>query len=276
MGKQKSWLARLTAAARWYLPPAEAAEVIGDYREILEDDGRSETERERELGSPAQAVRTLVRPREYRLWLGVFLALSACILALGFSPTIIGLPIWRLCFDAYSGYPPIAILPSALGAATALGWSRRRGRKAERLPRAVPVLLAALLAWIGAVLLLCRVCSVDYLGFCRLWGTMKPLVGPREWTYRSFYLAMLALEYGSAAISLAGELGLVRSRTGDRRWAAVYVLALTAVLVSLWPLSMSNWLYLRGSTAEESFRQILPQCMGITAVGLVGTGAALC
>ena len=36
------YLSRLSLAARWYLPPAEAAEGLEDYREIVE--GRSEEE----------------------------------------------------------------------------------------------------------------------------------------------------------------------------------------------------------------------------------------
>ncbi len=44
------YLSRLSLAARWYLPPAEAAEVLEDYREIVE--GRSEEELRREVGGP--------------------------------------------------------------------------------------------------------------------------------------------------------------------------------------------------------------------------------
>ena len=37
---RRDYLSRLSRAARWYLPPAEAAEVLEDYREIVA--GRSE------------------------------------------------------------------------------------------------------------------------------------------------------------------------------------------------------------------------------------------
>ena len=49
------YLSRLSRAARWYLPPAEAAEVLEDYREIVA--GRSEEELRRDLGTPRAAMR---------------------------------------------------------------------------------------------------------------------------------------------------------------------------------------------------------------------------
>ena len=52
---RRDYLSRLSRAARWYLPPAEAAEVLEDYREIVA--GRSEEELRRGLGTPRAAMR---------------------------------------------------------------------------------------------------------------------------------------------------------------------------------------------------------------------------
>ena len=39
--KSTQYLQRLTWAARWQLPAAEADEVVSDYAELLEEDPRS-------------------------------------------------------------------------------------------------------------------------------------------------------------------------------------------------------------------------------------------
>ena len=64
------YFSRLSRAARWYLPPSEAAEVLEDYREIVK--GRSGEELRRDLGTPGAAVKQLVQPKAYRRWLAVF------------------------------------------------------------------------------------------------------------------------------------------------------------------------------------------------------------
>ena len=64
---RRDYLSRLSRAARWYLPPAEAAEVLEDYREIVA--GRSEEELRRDLGTPRAAMRQLAQPKAYRRWL---------------------------------------------------------------------------------------------------------------------------------------------------------------------------------------------------------------
>ena len=59
---RRDYLSRLSRAARWYLPPAEAAEVLEDYREIVA--GRSEEELRRDLGTPRAAMRQPAAPAE--------------------------------------------------------------------------------------------------------------------------------------------------------------------------------------------------------------------
>ena len=172
--------------------------------------------------------------------------------------------------------PAASLVVAAAGAVPSLVWFRREGRKEQRLPRAVPILLAAVLVWCGAAMLFCWVCSQDYDGFCRLWGMMPALLGPNTSVPRTYYLAKLALVYGCVPLALAGEFALVRARTGDRRWAAVYVLALTAILIAILILCMEQRMDFTYTVPEEFFRQLLLQCSVIAAVGVVGAGVALC
>lgn len=272
---KKDYMTRLERAARWRLPPQEAAEVISDYRDIISSPPRSEEELRREVGDPEQVVKLLVSsPRAYRVWLAAFAVMAACILALGVSPTVIGYPIWLSFFDVQAEYPlgPILAVP---GAAAALVWFRWQGRKEGRLPKAIPILLAVLLAYIGGVLLFCWVNTRDYEGFTAMWGTMKPLIGPNNAVPRSMYLSQLAMIYTCPLIALAGVFGLAKARMGDRRWSAVYVLALTAILTALLVLHLATNMTAY-ENAEALAGRMLARCSAAAATGLIATGVALC
>ncbi len=267
---RQDYMARLERWARWMLPRQEADDVLGDYRDIAAD-----PELGRELGKPREVIQPLVQKKQYRAWLAVFVVMAVCILAPGLSSTAIGYPLWLLLFDGWVERPYGAYL-TGLGAATALVWFRWQGHKHGRLPRAIPILLAVFLVCIGAVLLFCWTCSRDFDAFLELWGRMKLWIGPNQDAPRSFHLSRLAMAYGSPILAFLGVYGLVKARMGDRRWAAVYVLAATAMLTALLVLDWSGRIYWPADSApEELFRQMLLRCSGIAAVGLVGTGVAL-
>ena len=273
---KKDYMTRLERAARWRLPPKEAEEVIADYREMVGDPPRPEEELLRDLGKPRDAVKPLVQPRQYRICLAVFLAASVCILALGFSPTMIGYPIWLMFFDSWypwsANSPLIPYIAAVLSAVTALVWFRRQGRKEAP----IPILLAVLLACCGGVLLVCGLCARDFDAFLDMWGTVKPFLGPGESASAAFYLTRVAMAEGCGIIALAGEVGLVKARTRDRRWAAVYMMAMTVIMTCVAYVSMTGSMDPTFLTIEELFRRHLLESAGITAIGLIGAGVALC
>lgn len=270
---KKSYIVRLERWARWMLPRQEAEDVIADYRDIVGSPPRPQEELAQDLGRPRDVVRQLTTRRAYRTWLAAFAVMAVCILALGISPTGPGYPIWLVFFNSWNHSPsgPILAVP---GLVTALVWFRRQGEKKGRLPRAIPILLAVLLAYIGAVLLFCWVCSQDYNYFAAIWGMMEPLIGPRNLIPKFFYLSRLAMVYTCPLLALAGMLGLVKARTDDRRWAAVYILALAAILSALLVIHLSTSLDV--SAAEEGARTMLIRASIVAAIGLAGTGVALC
>ena len=275
---KKDYMTRLERAARWRLPPREADDVIADYREMVGDPPRPEEALLRDLGRPRDAVRPLVQPKQYYIWLAGFCVLSFCVLSLGFSPSGFGVRLWLLYFDGYLYGTGnfLSYVVAASGAVTALVWFRRQGRRGARLPGAIPILLAALLAWCGGVMLFCWMCARDFEGFLDMWGNIKPLIGPEgRLEPASFYLLTCVMIYGSSIISLAGEMGLVKARTGDRRWAAVYIFALAAMLTALNVVAMTHSMEPLGP-AEEVFGQLLLESAGITFAGLIGAGVALC
>ena len=69
----------------------------------------------------------------------------------------------------------------------------------------------------------------------------------------------------------------MKARMGDRRWAAVYVLAMTAMLVSLEVLAVISWMdYDATADALAALTRQIGVSAAITALGLAGTGVALC
>lgn len=267
---KKDYMARLERWARWMLPRQEAEDVIADYRDIVADE-----ELLRGLDRPRDVVKPLTQPKQYRIWLAVFAVMAACILAPGISGTTIGAPLWLYLFDGWAGHPYGAYL-AVLGAAAALVWFRWQGHKEGRLPGAIPILLAVCLACIGAVLLFCWLCARDFEGFAEAWGTVKLWIGPNTSAPASIYFSRIAMGNIAAIIALVGVFALVKARMWDRRWAAVYVLASAAMLAALLVLDGTGNMSLECVTPEELCREMLLWCTGIAAVGLVGTGVALC
>lgn len=80
----------------------------------------------------------------------------------------------------------------------------------------------------------------------------------------------------AGVISFIGVFALVKARMDDRRWAAVYVLAITAMLTALMVLRWTTWIGFDLTDVEAGFRLMLTRCFLIAAMGLVGTGVALC
>ena len=274
--KKNRYLSRLSRAAGWYLPPAEAADVIADYREMLAGDPRSEQELCRDLGKPGQAVRLLVQPRPYRVWLAVFLALSACLLVPGLSPLPGVYPlIYKFCFDWFH----YGIVPVLLGLAGGAVWFRWKGQKAERLPRALPVFLAVLLAWCAGVLVFNWAWMHSPEGIWDAWGYMLSFIGPpgRLISRLGAIVGDTLMWGGGLLIPLMGEYGLVRARQEDRRWAAVYALALTAMVLSLETLTlMTNTYFSLADTNLTELRSAFSAYVLLSAAGLAGAGAVLC
>ena len=262
---RRDYLFRLSRAARWYLPPAEAAEVLEDYREIVAD--RSEEELRREVGSPRETARRLAQPKAYRRWLVVFLVLSACVLL----PTadVVREELSNLFglfldyFNYFTRTPRYAELMLPLGTVLALVWFQRNGRKEQTLPKWVVPLL---------IFLLLGIAWVSFLGwvlFAEQWDLLNSLFPEeRVWVHR------LTLGLDALAAGVIGMFGLVKARLSDRRWRAVYVLGLTGAVscVFMWKMfSGMCWEFTPGWQTPYVIRYIV-----VILVGLLGTGVSLC
>lgn len=278
--RRQSWLDRFSRAALWRLEAKEAGEVIADYREIVGDPPRSEEELARDLGKPLDAVKPLTDQKAYRIWLAVFAALALCLALPGLSPLPGGFSLWHWLFENRPFGCQLGAVLALLGAAGAAVWFRWKGRKGEKLPRGIPILLAILLVWLALVLGAAWAWLHDPLGFAEMWdeAPARVLWWELGWSvYRSVALLGDALTWiGGLGMTVIGIFALVKARTEDRRWTAVYVLALTAMLVSLEQMALMGSMDLTTGTDWAAVSPCFYNWVWLAAAGLVGTGVALC
>lgn len=271
---KRDYLFRLSRAARWYLPPAEAAEVLEDYREIA--DGRNEEALCQDLGSPWEAVRQLAQPRAYWRWLAVFAVLAACVLLPAVLPVLSvlsGTVMFK--FQAYSmdwlwWFPNLCakIIPLhggflVAGTALALVWFRRgSGQDRSRsLPGgAMPLLVLSLIGM-----------AVQWL---IAWLSLE-MVETLIYTQRMVDTLRLTMVLDMFFMGVIGMFALVKARMADRRWRTVYILALAGSILGLSVFAV--WTSMDVSFAASGWQtRYLIRYIAITLLGLVGTGVSLC
>lgn len=267
---KKNYMTRLERWARWMLPRQEAEDVIADYRDIVSD-----PELLRGLGKPHSVVKPLAQPRQYRVWLAVFVVMAACILTLGISPTAIGYPFWMAYFTSWRHYH-FALVVALLGAVLALVWFRWQGFKSPKRSKAIPALLVVLTAWTGALVLVSWLAMRNPVGFSEALGEIHSFIGPDRMVSLSITILTFSLTYSSVLMALLGTFALVRARTQDRRWAAVYILALAAMMVCLDALALFTYMGPLDDLIGNWYQFELVKYAAIYTVGLVGTGVALC
>lgn len=265
---RRDYLSRLSRAARWYLPTAEAAEVLEDYREIVE--GRSEEELRRDLGTPREAMKQLAQPKAYRRWLAVFAVLAVCVLLPAVDPILEGfsLTAWlsgmyaHMFWNSNGDIARFSMPLFPLGIALSLAWFQRNGGRG-RAPskKSIPVLTLILLgiAWVWFLFWAILAERFDVIDF---------LFPDMTWVVR-LIICLNILIAGAA-----GMTGLIKSRLEDRRWRAMYIWGLTGVV-----LNTFLWQVLTSMTFDSSNGWQGPYWIRlafITAVGLIGTAVSLC
>lgn len=258
-----SYLNRLTWAARWQLPPKEAAEVAADYADLLAGDGRTEEALMQEVGAPWRAVRLVRPPKSYGRWLIVFALLSACLalplywLLVWYTPTLSGVQWSSFIFGLF-------FLGAGLG--LSLFWF---GRQGQREQGGLPLSWYACMA--GLLVLLACVWGLTYCCF-----SPKLLEWAARWRPAQVGQTIHAgLKLIGLLAALAGLLGAVLARLTDRRWRAVYVLGLTVLLMALLLYSVLTSMDLT-TTGELWWFPYLWRMALLTAAGLAGTGVSLC
>lgn len=257
---KQSYFRQLTLAAKWLLPPEEAREVLGEYREMLEQNPRNETDLRRDLGDPVEAMKLLVQPKSYRKWLTAFFVMAACLLLPAASPLPGGWRLWSFFQNCLHRFPvDLMLLAGGLGVSQL--WFRQGEKTDGPLPRGIKPLLLLCLLGIASVWFVLWVSVVQPQGPMAFFQSHPGLAG---------HVADGLLWMGFV-LSLAGLWALVQARLTDRRWRAVYGLSLTLTVLVMAALSLLWDISLDGPSAG-----FLPYCALLTALGLAGAGASLC
>ena len=91
----------------------------------------------------------------------------------------------------------------------------------------------------------------------------------------SCWSAPPSLEWSAIPLAAVGMVGLVKARTRDRRWRAVYFLSLSAMMLAFAVLALLTSMDV--SSAPDTWWLYTRQaCIEITAIALLGTGVSLC
>lgn len=261
---RQQYLKKFSRSARWRLSPLEAADAIGDYRELVHQEERDETKLVEELGDPIQAAWLLTDAKEYKRWWKIFAVLAFGLLLCA-----------KWCFTGQSWYYGIfnlgnewfPVLVMAVGLVLSLVWFRRYGQKSGPISqRLLAVLAVVLLFGLGAVAWICYVCDPEVLR--AITGMPYP-----QWQVR--VLTELLID-GGTVCALIALAGLVLARCYDRRWLALYALAVTisAMLCFTEFQFMSMDLSAPGPDVMQVY--LFGRLIPIGIAGLIGTGVALC
>lgn len=272
---KKDYMTRLERWARWMLPRQEAEDVLADYRDIVGTPPRPEAELLRDLGKPRDVIKPLVQKKSYYTWLAVFALMALCVLIPARSPLPLG--SWFVFYHLFSPYG--ILIPGipwcfhfiVVGLAVSLVWFRpRQGEPKTPLPRPVVITLIVELALMGVVWW----CFYQ-LAFFPDGILYQPALIPHwfdvmtgrptlhsDWVYE-------ALEWGGAAAGVVGVVALVKARTQNRRWRAVYFMGLSLMMLAFCVLALF-------SSLEPDPAYTTRLCTAITILGLLGTGVSLC
>lgn len=262
----------LTRSARWRLPPAEAQEVLEDYAAMLEETPRSEEDLRREVGEPKAAVSALMDPKGYLRWLLVFglltvwLMLPALSMLPGLAAAVLEDFLAGLSF-AFLPYPAMPVLGLLVGILTALLWFRRQGLKMGPRPRGLLPLMLLPLVGMAEAWWMAWVMISGAMSHWDMTLSQADMIGP---------LINNVLGWSSLAVALLGLWALVRARLKDRRWAALFILSLAAVALTLAVLFMLHSYALDDYGSPGWWHRFFAEFLTITLLGLAGTGVALC
>lgn len=257
------YLTRFSHIAKWRLSYQEADEVIEDYEGFFAQSSRSEHEVCLELGSPAAAVSTLGGHISYGYWLIAF-SIQAISLLVPFFILLVKRPPLSLFISqpVINPYAIQALVGS--GFLTSLFFFRpRKNFTDKKLPKTIIFSLEALFF----VAITLGVLTTVF--FVKLYSTDTfPAYSPQ---------LPFMFSLSGTVFMTAGMWALVKSRMCDRRWRAVYILALTLLFICL---SILDVLTCLDFTMKERAFHILMQELKFDAVfgglGLLACGGSLC
>lgn len=263
---REQYLKKFSRAVRWRLPPRDAEEAIADYRELIFQPGRDETKLVEELGSPVQAASLLTDRKAYYRWQKVFAVLTLGLLVLA-KWCWTGFMNLRLSFPE-EWWPSVWVM--AVGLPLSLYWFRRHGQKNGPLSKRLALALTVeLIAGSGVIYRIWDISSRMHF-----YGQMPD--GAMGVTNQEVNQLFTAMMYVGTLSALAALAGLVLAKCHDRRWLALYTLGLTVAVMIAFATFVIRWMDLSMSSPYEVQPYLFARLLPLGAIGLIGTGVALC
>lgn len=283
-----NYITQFSKAVKWRLSYQEAEDVMRDYEELL-----SEKERENEgnceckckcewadvsdsermgkgdmcfaLGTPAEAARSLGSKGAYECWLLVFFVLVASLVTIFYMMISYCPPLSSLLvLPDILAYSILAFF--GVGILVSFVWFRPdRKRKDPKIPTGIFLTLGVILALDTALVM-----SVLYF-FQRLFIESLPMLFAQ--------LIAFILVASGGFMMVVGVLAIIKSRMSDRRWRAVYILALTSLIIGflfLQILVLYDFNMDSGTLFGDFLTEELRGCATLGCVGLLFSGISLC
>ena len=294
---ENNYLARLSRAAKWMLPPGESADVIADYRDILSDNSRTEEELRQDLGDPVEAVRMLSDKREYQRWKVVFTVLVICAVL---PPLSLHSALWVILHNTYvyihnlrvdladTLYLAGMVLTFWFWRGNCLKRSRNQAEKksfaTKRLPKLALILLiiiplsaAGLALWQNWLFTFFDSQSLIVESGVRPDGTFYEVhqnyLGYLLPAENAVYYARFLIHSWEALCWIAGGIALyalVKARTENARWRAFYVQGLTTTYLCTILFRFLTSLNVESAIGRE-WRPFVITCAVLLLIEIVGT-----
>ncbi len=262
---REQYLKKFSRAVRWRLPPRESEDAIADYRELIFQEERDESKLVEELGDPVQAAHLLTDVKTYRRWLAVFAVLAFGLFLLVKWAWTAMIP-FRF-YEIRAWWYPVWVM--AVGLLLSLYWFRRHGQKNGPMSRRLALALGAVfLLGAGSMAWSWYVTSPGFLEFYRQ-------TYPDSIPWQVILQRELLVE-GGITCALAAFAGLVLAKCYDRRWLALYILGVTAAVMCSFVEFQLVRMDLDFATLNSVQSYLFTRLLPIGAVGLIGTGVALC
>ena len=262
MTKSK-YLTRFSQNVKWRLSYQEAEEVIEDYEGFFCQSNRDEHEVCLELGNPAAAAKALGSRLSYGIWL-IFFIIQAIALFVPYFILLASNPPLSFILSHPSVRPYTILTLSGCGVLVSLFFFRQQKNFTDKkLPKSILFSLSFLFfTAIAAAILI-------YIFFYQLCNTvMFPAYSP--------HLPFILFLSGTIFIS-AGLWALIKSRMYDRRFRAVYILALTLLLICINAFDLLTSLDLSlGAEVFHIFTQELKYYAAVGGIGILACGGSLC
>lgn len=261
----KQYMKKFSRAVRWRLPPQESEDAIADYRELIFREERDESKLVEELGDPVQAAHLLTDVKTYRRWLKIFAVLAFGLFLLA-KWAWMGWSSFYFSFADQWWYP---IWVMAVGLALSLYWFRRHGQKNGAISKCLVLALVVVLVFgVGTMGWNWYVFDSSFLdGYAEVYSLVIP------W---QIILQRELIINGGVVCALIALAGLILAKCYDRRWLALYTLAVTVAalccFIAFFCRGIDLSYAMRSSPQSYLFTRLIP----IGAVGLIGTGVALC